>query len=119
MNLLDMVIIIIMGYSLIRGFFRGLIKEFASIVAVLGGFYAAYTYYPEASKALAGILSRFDPPYIGLISFFLIFTAVFVIVSIFGLIIKYLLNHRQENRRDDEQHRYALTVSSPCGGGTR
>jgi membrane protein required for colicin V production len=92
MNRLDMVIIIITSYSLIRGFFRGLIKEFASILAVLGGFYAAYTYYMEVSKALAVALSRFDPSHASLISFFLIFSAIFVGVSILGLVIKYLLN---------------------------
>ena len=46
MNPFDMVIVVILSFCLIRGFFRGLIKELASIVGVLGGFYAAYTYYP-------------------------------------------------------------------------
>ncbi|MGD9259358.1 MAG: CvpA family protein, partial [Desulfobacterales bacterium] len=38
MNPFDILIIIILGYSLIRGLFRGLVKEVASIIGVLGGF---------------------------------------------------------------------------------
>jgi membrane protein required for colicin V production len=35
----------------IRGIFRGLVRELASIVGVLGGFYAAYSYYPHVAQA--------------------------------------------------------------------
>jgi len=37
MNPFDTIIAIILGYCLIRGFFRGLIKELSSIIGVLGG----------------------------------------------------------------------------------
>jgi len=90
MNPLDMVIIVILGYTLIRGIFRGLVKELSSIVGVMAGFYAAYTYYPF----LAGLLARWisNSGYLNIMSFILIFCIIFILISIAGIIIKYLLN---------------------------
>ena len=90
MNPFDIVTIIILGYSLIRGLFRGLVKEMASIVGVLGGFYAAYTYY----MVLGQLLGRFikNTAYLNILSFLIIFCAVLIAVSVMGVIIKYLLN---------------------------
>jgi len=91
MNLFDMVIIVILCFCLIRGIFRGLIKELASIVGVLAGFYAAYTYY---MKIVIPLIPRLisDPGYLNIVSFMIIFCLVFILVSILGLIIKYILN---------------------------
>jgi len=90
MNPFDILIIVIVGYSLIRGLFRGLVKEISSIIGVFGGFYAAYTYYP----VLAGLLARLihDVAYLHIVSFLIIFCCVLIIVSVLGIIIKYLLN---------------------------
>ncbi len=89
MNALDIIISIIGGFCLVRGFFRGIIKEMTSIVGVFAGFYAAYTYYP----LLAGWLSRLiaDKPYLNIISFFLTFTIIFLAVGLAGVILKQLL----------------------------
>ena len=90
MNPFDILIIVILGYSLVRGLFRGLVKEVSSIIGVLGGFYAAYTYY----KVLAGLLSGLihDTAYLNILSFLIIFCGVLIIVGVLGVIIKYLLN---------------------------
>ena len=90
MNLLDIILALILGYCLVRGIFRGLIKELSSIVGVLGGFYAAYTYYPQLAKYLARWVT--DPGYLSIISFMLIFTVVFLVVGVAGVVIKYLMN---------------------------
>lgn len=90
MNLLDYVLAGIVGYCLIRGVFRGLIKELSSIVGVMGGFYAAYSYYPQLAKYLANWVT--DPGYLKIISFLAIFILVFLVVSFAGMIIKYLMN---------------------------
>ncbi len=90
MNFFDIAVIIIMGYCLVRGIFRGLIKEISSIVGVLGGFYAAYTYYGHLGKLLARWIS--DTAYLNILSFLIIFVGVFLIISILGVIIKYILN---------------------------
>lgn len=90
MNAFDILIIVILGFCMVRGIFRGLVKELTSIVGVLGGFYAAYTYYDR----LALILSKFisETGYLNILSFLIIFCATLIIISLLGLIIKYLLN---------------------------
>ncbi len=90
MNLFDMLAVVILAFCVIRGMFRGLIKEISSIIGVLGGFYAAYTYYVVP----AGLLSRWisDPAHVNIISFLLIFCIVFLIISMLGVVIKYVLN---------------------------
>jgi membrane protein required for colicin V production len=90
MNLLDIVIAIILGYSLIRGVFRGLIKEVSSIIGVLAGYYGAYSYYPH----LAALLHRWitDTIYLNIISFLILFIVILLFISILGVILKYLLS---------------------------
>ena len=90
MTVLDVVMIVIVGFCLIRGIFRGLIKEISSILGVLAGYYAAYTYYGYPAKLLSKWLS--NTGYINILSFFIIFCLVFLIISILGVIIKYLLS---------------------------
>ncbi len=85
-----MLAVVILCFCLIRGLFRGLIKEVSSIIGVLGAYYAAYTYY----GAIAKILSRWiaDATYLNIISFMVIFIVIFIIISMLGVVIKYLLN---------------------------
>jgi len=90
MNPFDIIIIVILGYSLVRGVFRGLVKEVSSIIGVLGGFYAAFTYYTMLAKLLSGLIK--EPAYLNILSFLIIFCTVLIIVGVLGIIIKYLLN---------------------------
>jgi len=90
MNPFDVFIIIVLGYSIVRGLFRGLVKEVSSIFGVLGGFYAAYSYYPVVAKIFSGLV--INPSYLNILSFLAIFCSVLIIISILGVVIKYLLN---------------------------
>ena len=90
MNPFDILIIVVLGYSLVRGLFRGLVKELSSIIGVLGGFYAAYTYYKVLAGLLAGLIH--DTAYLNILSFLIIFCGVLIIIGVLGVIIKYLLN---------------------------
>jgi membrane protein required for colicin V production len=89
MNFFDIIVIVILGYCLIRGIFRGLVKELSSIIGVFGGFYAAYTYYPVLAKPLSKWIANVG--YLNILSFLIIFCGVFIIISILGIIINYLL----------------------------
>jgi membrane protein required for colicin V production len=75
---------------MVRGLFRGLVKEASSIIGVLGGFYAAYSYYPMLAKLLSGLIV--NPSYVNILSFLIIFCCVLIIISILGVVVKYLLN---------------------------
>ncbi len=90
MNPLDIVIIIILGYGLIRGIFRGMVKEISSIVGVFAGFFAAYSYYPLVSEILEDWIT--NVPFLNILSFMLIFCIIFFLISILGVIIKYLMH---------------------------
>lgn len=90
MNLLDYLLIAILGYCLVRGIFRGLVKELSSIVGVLGGFYAAYTYYPLLAKPLSHWIA--NAGYCDILSFLILFILIYLVVSIAGVLIKHLMN---------------------------
>lgn len=90
MNPLDMIIIIIIAFCLIRGVFRGLVKEISSIIGVFGGFYAAYTYYMEISAPLSKLISNIA--YLNILSFLFVFCIIFIIISFLGVLIKHALN---------------------------
>jgi membrane protein required for colicin V production len=66
------------------------VKEVSSIIGVFGGFYAAYTYYKILAKLLSGLIN--DVSYLNILSFLIIFCGVLMVVSVLGVIIKYLLN---------------------------
>ena len=90
MNPFDILVIVITGYCLVRGLFRGLVKEVSSIIGVLSGFYAAYLYYPLVAKWLSRLIS--NTSYLHILSFLIIFCCVLIFINVLGIIIKYLLN---------------------------
>jgi membrane protein required for colicin V production len=90
MNSFDILILTILAFGLIRGVFRGLIREISAIVGVLGGFYAAYSYYPQVSKLLSPWIS--EPAYLNILSYLILFSTVVIVINILAVVIKYLLN---------------------------
>ena len=90
MNPFDILVLTILTYGLIRGIFRGLVRELSSIVGVLGGFYAAYTYYPHLARLISPWIS--DTAYLNIVSYMVVFSVVVIIVGILAVVIKYLLN---------------------------
>jgi membrane protein required for colicin V production len=90
MNLLDILLVLIIAYCLVRGVFRGLVKELSSIIGVLGGVYAAYSYYDHVAKLLSKWIT--NPIYLNLLSCIILFFSVYLMVSIIGTMIKYLMN---------------------------
>ena len=89
MNSLDFIILVILGYCLIRGFFRGVIKEVSSVIGVVGGFFAARLYYADLSNLLTDWVAVAS--YRDILGFVLAFGVVFFTVSILGVILKYLM----------------------------
>ena len=90
MNPFDILIIIISVYCVVRGLFRGLVKEVSSIFGVLGGFFAAYSYYPQIANLLTRLVT--DEAYRNILAFLIIFCCVLILINVLGIIIKYLLN---------------------------
>ncbi|MFH1156772.1 MAG: CvpA family protein [Pseudomonadota bacterium] len=90
MNFFDIIIVIVISFCLIRGLFRGFIREVASIIGVVAGFYGAYTYY----GSITPLLTRFvaNEGYRDILGFFILFCLVFILVSLVAMVIRYLLN---------------------------
>jgi membrane protein required for colicin V production len=89
MNAFDILVAVILSYSLIRGLFRGLVKELASIIGVLGGFLAAYSLYGVAAGYLSRLVS--NPAYRNILAFMVIFCVVVILVNLLAVVIKYVL----------------------------
>ncbi|MFW6052458.1 MAG: CvpA family protein [Desulfosalsimonas sp.] len=86
LNPFDMVVVIILGYCIIRGAFRGLIREVASIVGVLGGFYAAFMFYEDAAPLFSGLTDNMNYAYFA--AFLLLFCAVFAAAVLVGMFVR-------------------------------
>ncbi len=90
MNIFDIVIIVVISFCLIRGLFRGIVREVSSIVGVVAGFYGAYYYFPLISPYFAKWIS--SAGYRNLLSFFVLFCAILVLVTLVAHLIRYFLN---------------------------
>jgi len=88
MNLLDLIIIACMVFLIVRGIFRGFIREVGSLAGVILGIWLASVYQPQ----LTDFLKPFLPAgkYLALISFALIFFVVLVFCNVVGWLLKKL-----------------------------
>lgn len=89
MNTFDIIVVVILAYSLLRGLFRGLLKEAASVAGVLGGFFLAYGFYATVAGYLTGLVS--NPAYRNILAFLAIFCLVVIAVNVVAVIVKYLM----------------------------
>ena len=96
MNYLDIAIIVFLSIGLIRGFFRGIISEIASILGIVAGFWAAHRYYEGLAFQIAEWLSDKEsiwvqnPAYVKILAFLVIFFAIVLLISFIGWGIKYI-----------------------------
>jgi membrane protein required for colicin V production len=89
MNPFDMAIIVVLGYCIIRGIFRGLIKEVSSIVGLAAGFYVAYSYHGSVAPLFSMWIT--EPAYLKITSFVLLFCSVFLTIALIGILIRFVI----------------------------
>lgn len=89
MNSLDLIIIAILCFCLVRGFFIGFVREFFSIIGVLIGLYAASMHYIDVATSLSYWLP--DASKVNLLSFLSIFFGFLIAISILGKIVKHVV----------------------------
>ena len=82
MNALDVVLLAFLAFGLIRGFWRGLFVEIASLVALVAGVYGAFHFSDFAAKFLE---AKFDwnQNTINIVAFFA--TLLIIVIVIFLL----------------------------------
>lgn len=89
MNGFDVFVLVIISFCLIRGYFKGLIREVSGIIGVIVGFYGANTYYHKLTPYLETFIET--PGARSLICFFLLFCGILILISLIaGLIRKFL-----------------------------
>ena len=90
MNYIDILIIIILAISAIRGFVDGFIREVASLTALILGIWAAVKF---SAFTAAKLYDYFDMTgkYVGIIAFIITFLIVVIAVHFIGLLIDKLV----------------------------
>lgn len=89
MNFFDLGVLIIVGFCIVRGGFKGLVREISGIVGVVVGFYGANTYYPQLMPYLDSWIS--SPQLQKLVCFFLLFCLILIAVGLVAALIHKLL----------------------------
>ncbi|MBW1708534.1 MAG: CvpA family protein [Deltaproteobacteria bacterium] len=87
MNGLDIVILVILCFFLLKGFIRGFIKEIVSIVGLLVAFFLAILYYPQTADLLEPFLDKLSYRNLLVLSFLSLFLATYIIVIVLGLLL--------------------------------
>jgi membrane protein required for colicin V production len=90
-NLLDLAILIIVILIAVRGFYRGIIQEAATLVGIIASFFLAFYYYNE----LARFLFRFVQNYLVTLYFFsflLLLGLSFFLFRALGLLLKKMVH---------------------------
>ncbi|MBW1929765.1 MAG: CvpA family protein [Deltaproteobacteria bacterium] len=89
MNMLDFIIACVMVFLIVRGIFRGIIKEVVSLVGVVVAIWVANKYQPALTIHLREIMPPF--PLLPLFSFAILFVAVMLGANVLGRILRGLL----------------------------
>lgn len=90
MNGFDVMVLVIVLFCMIRGVFRGLIREVSGIVAVIAGFYGAFTYYGLLSPHLAFLIQTSAIRH--LVSFGALFCGIVILVGLLAALIRKLMH---------------------------
>jgi membrane protein required for colicin V production len=91
MNYIDIIIIIFLGFAMVRGFINGLVKEVASLAALILGIWGAIKF---SSFTADKLYDYFDltGKYVGIVSFLITFGIIVVVIHFIGLLIDKLVD---------------------------
>lgn len=91
MNSLDLVIIIVTSFFLIRGLFRGFILELTIVIGIIAGYLIALNFHALCAVWLTNIFNQIPGSIAQIISFSVIFIAVNIVLRVVaGIITKTL-----------------------------
>jgi membrane protein required for colicin V production len=90
MNGFDLMVLVIVLFCMIRGVFRGLIREVSGIVGVIAGFYGAFNYYFTLSPYLEFLIQTSGIRH--LVSFSVLFCAIVILVGLLAALIRKLMH---------------------------
>ncbi|MDR0548272.1 MAG: CvpA family protein [Deltaproteobacteria bacterium] len=85
MSALDIALTVILAYFLIRGVFRGLVKEIVCVLGLFVAFWAASSYWSLGSEQLRPITD--NPTYRGVLSFMIIYVVVYFLIGLISIFV--------------------------------
>jgi len=88
MNILDLIIITTVLYLVIKGIFRGFIREIASLAGIILGLWIGNHFQPQVTNYLRSHLPEIH--FLQLISFGLIFVSVLLSCNLLGWILRFI-----------------------------
>jgi membrane protein required for colicin V production len=88
MNILDLIILGLMTFFLIKGIFRGFFRELSSLAGVISGLLVGNHYYGPVANLLR-VHIPFEK-FLPLISFIILFILVVIVFNLFGLLLHHL-----------------------------
>ena len=88
MNSLDIIIICVMVFLIVRGIFRGILKEIMSLAGIIGGIWLANKFQPSLTAQLHHMMP--GVPMLSLVSFLSILILVIISAAILGALLKSL-----------------------------
>ena len=91
MNILDIIILIPILYGMVRGFFKGLVGEITSLVAIILGIVGAKLWANEVSHKLLQLFEM-NEQVAQCLSYVLIFITIAITLNLLGKIIEKFLN---------------------------
>ena len=89
MNHLDIAVGVVLLFFLLRGLFRGFVKEVVGVLGLFAAFFIAARYYPEAAELFGRFLQ--NPAYRNTVGFLVLLLALFFLFGLFGLILDKLV----------------------------
>jgi membrane protein required for colicin V production len=89
-NVLDVILIVVIGFSSVYGLFKGLVKEVISLLAVIIGLIGASRFYEGASPLLKNL--GLGEQVAKILSFFILFIVIFVALILVGKLLHKLIH---------------------------
>ncbi len=85
MNILDCIILGLIGFFVVKGFFMGIFRELFSLAGIVFGFLIGNHYHPQMASLLGAYIPLEDS--LPLISFFALFILVCIVFNLFGSLL--------------------------------
>ena len=81
---LDLVLTVFAAFLLVKGIWKGFVKEISGILAVVGGVIASFLFHGAAEGFLSAYIG---PKYLGFVSYAILFIAVYLGIMLLGNLI--------------------------------
>jgi membrane protein required for colicin V production len=91
MNWIDMVILILLGLSMVMGFIHGLVKEVASLAALILGIWGAIRFSTYTAEKLYDFFDM-TGQYVGIIAFLITFGVIVIVIHFIGILADKLVD---------------------------